>query len=325
MWNKIQLFCFDIRIKIKIFFLLLNLNTKVLKHTPYIRKGQKLRSKLMHSTAKIIHLPVRHIVVSATCLEILHTASIIHDDVIDGDSVRRGEKTVNHLMGSRTAVMVGNYLLLQNFYRLFHHYPLNIILRKNLIEGIEKLCSAEIQQGIQYSFRSPPTLKECIKIAEQKTGTLFGLSCKLPFLIGNFTPEDTVFAERCGLAYGTVYQITDDLKDILTDLKFETDQHMHSKREIFFKHWTMPLIFWQKLYPKNFNSTFKNKKITLTDRMLEKITQKCIEEIKNILKDLQQKNKKHLAKVTLYNFILSQIEIFSKKKKIDIQCGNLYL
>ena len=315
--NKIKLFYFNLMVKVKIKLIILSLPKKFLPLLSYISKGQKLRSKLMYETAQIVNISTHKILSSATCLEILHTASIVHDDVIDGDSQRRGNKTLNSVLSWKQTVMIGNYLLLQNFYKLFKNHTHNLPLRLGLIEGIERLCNGEIIQGMEYSFKKPPSIKECMNIAEKKTGTLFGLSCKLPFLIGKCSKEQINFAENCGLMYGVIYQIIDDLQDMIQDLKFDT-------KGIFFKHWTMPFIFWQKLYPENFQKTFKNKKIMLTHKITNEITQKCISHIETLLKKLQKESLSNKLNKKFYNFILTHIETIAKRKNINLKCEFFY-
>ena len=305
-------------VKMKIRFIILSLPKRLLIFIRYINKGKKMRSKLMYETAKIIDISANKILVSAACLEILHTASIIHDDVIDGDYLRRGEKTLNNIFSWKQATMIGNYLLLQNFQKLFRHHTYNFSLRNSLINSIETLCNGEILQGLKYNnFHKPPSLKECEEIAKKKTGTLFGLSCKIPFLLGGFSAQQIVFAQNCGLTYGVIYQIIDDLQDMVQDLEF-------NDQEVFFKHWTMPFIFWQERYPENFLEVFKKKKILLTDKMLIDITQQCLNYIQTLLKKLKKESQNNFINKKFYNFILTCIEDIAKSKSIPLECRAFY-
>jgi len=139
-------------------------------------------------------------------LELLHSASLIHDDIIDEDLMRRGQKTVNNVFGNKIAVLAGD---------IFHAYSYALLSKnfhKDFSEEVTKLsidmCSAEILQASGIS--NDENYYEMIK---GKTALFTSTCCKLGALVGNATESETKHLEDFGLYFGFAYQIKDDFSD----------------------------------------------------------------------------------------------------------------
>lgn len=139
-------------------------------------------------------------------LELLHSASLIHDDVIDGDYTRRGQKTVNNIYGNKIAVLAGD---------IFHGYSYSILSKnfnrdfsEELINLSINMCKAEIIQA--NGIKDDDTYLEMIK---GKTALFTSSCCKLGAMAGSATCSQVSELAKYGLYFGLAYQIKDDFSD----------------------------------------------------------------------------------------------------------------
>lgn len=144
-----------------------------------------------------------------TVIETIHNASLIHDDVIDESSTRRGEKTLNLCFNNKTAILTGDYLLSNALKKL------NALSHPEIItmcaETLGNMCQGEVNQYFnKFKFT---TIEEYIKKTEQKTAKLFQTALNGAMLIADSTElkQTDEFARNFGIAF----QIRDDLLNIL--------------------------------------------------------------------------------------------------------------
>ena len=177
----------------------------------------------MYNCAKIIDCPVENIFLPAFAVELVHTISLLHDDVIDSDLKRRGADTINSLFDNKTAVFLGNYLIQSLFYLLSkeHEYLKEILLRK-----LSEICRGELMQNSYFKTKKKINKKDIMGIAKKKTGALFSLSAVLPCLYRKINDESRKMFEECGYAFGISYQLLDDFKDLAKD--FEKNRNLRS-------------------------------------------------------------------------------------------------
>lgn len=283
---------------------------KMLTLTEYIQIGKALRSSLMYQVAcnnKVIFTSCKEVIDCAVLLELLHNISIIHDDVIDGEKIRRNQKTLNETIGLYKSINVGNFFLLSSFENFFKKNR-NENISSELIEKLRLLCQGEILQDEQFSkINQIPQKKKLIDVVRQKTGALFALSCKIPYLLNKDSDSDIKFAEECGFFYGIVYQILDDIVDIKSDLSFLNNKNL------FFRHWTLPILILKNDYNNYFLKVI-NENQNVPKFINEKIIQKCFLELNKVFDSIKKKSLNKKNKHLLFLIVDSLNKIIVKKK-----------
>ena len=174
------------------------------------RTGKQMRPILILLIAKNygkISYVTQH---SAVGLELLHTASLVHDDVVDESAERRGQKSVNAQYNNKVAVLVGDYLLSTALLNVSLTH--NDLIVQNLAELGRTLAKGEILQLTNIDNRD---LSEDVyyQVIEQKTAALFESCCAIGALSANASPEQIEFAKKFGHNLGIIFQIKDDIFD----------------------------------------------------------------------------------------------------------------
>ncbi len=175
--------------------------------------GKMIRPGLVLLTGSAIgKITDEHIRVAAI-FELIHNATLLHDDVIDDGKRRRGQPTINRLWGNESAVLLGDFLLSRAFKMCV---KLNSQIAKEIAAAAARVCEGELSQ---ISQRQNWQLSESqyLDIITEKSASLFSSCCYLGGLLSKGT-ETQLQSLRCfGLNAGIAFQITDDLLDIIGD------------------------------------------------------------------------------------------------------------
>ncbi len=155
----------------------------------------------------------RHRVVAAVA-EMIHMATLVHDDVLDEADVRRQGATVNHLWGNETAVMLGDYLISNAFHLCSSLADPAVNLALGQVTNT--LCEGEL---VQLHHRNDYGIDEAtyFEIVRRKTASLIGECCRQGALLSGASPEHAESLYRYGIALGIAFQIQDDLLDLIGD------------------------------------------------------------------------------------------------------------
>ncbi len=158
-------------------------------------------------------LTERHRVVAAV-VEMIHMATLVHDDVLDEAQIRRGVATLNYLRGNETAVMLGDYLISNAFHLCSSLRDPDINL--SIGEVTNTLCEGEL---IQLHHRDDLDIDEAtyLEIVRRKTASLIGESCRLGAMLSGAPKDVSDSMCRFGTSLGIAFQIQDDLLDITGD------------------------------------------------------------------------------------------------------------
>jgi len=146
----------------------------------------------------------------AEITEMIHTASLVHDDVVDDSDLRRGVPTVHSLFGNRIAVLAGDFLFAQSSWYLANLDNLSVV--KLLSEVIMDLADGEIQQGLS-RFDASVTTESYIKKSYYKTASLMANSAKAAGILSEVSPEIAENLYNYGRHLGLAFQIVDDILD----------------------------------------------------------------------------------------------------------------
>jgi octaprenyl-diphosphate synthase len=176
-------------------------------------RGKRLRPALLLVTARACgQVTPAHYTLGAV-VEMIHTATLVHDDVLDAATVRRHVATVNADWGNQTSILLGDYL----FTHAFHLASTVDVRACTLIgEATNRVCEGELQQGTE---RGNLYLNEdeYLDIIDGKTAELTACCCRLGALYSAAAPNVVESLARYGRDLGVAFQIADDLLDLLGD------------------------------------------------------------------------------------------------------------
>ena len=183
------------------------------------KKTRALVSLLSSKTSKIarasnsIIKPVndKQRIQLASIIELLHTATLVHDDVIDESSLRRGEKSVNQVWTNSYSVLMGDFIYSKAFILMMTlDHPL---ILKELAAATNDIARGEIIQLNLFENSLSLELNDLLKVSYLKTGRLFEASAKTGAMLANFSPADVKNFGLMGKNLGIAFQIQDDILD----------------------------------------------------------------------------------------------------------------
>ncbi len=152
----------------------------------------------------------------AACVELIHAATLMHDDVIDGADLRRGKKTTNNIWGNQSSILVGDYLLSRCFEMMVDDGSMEIL--KLLSSTSSTIAQGEVLQ-LQHQGDTEMLEETYLKIISSKTASLFSASSKVGSIITNKENKFKDALEFYGKNLGLTFQIADDTLDYNSELK----------------------------------------------------------------------------------------------------------
>jgi octaprenyl-diphosphate synthase len=173
--------------------------------------GKHLRPTLVALAANSLgKINDSHVTVAAI-IEMVHLATLVHDDVMDEAEIRRGKLTLAANWGNEIAVLFGDCLFAHAL-KLAAGFPTPEICRA-VASATNTVCSGEIlQTRHRRSFEL--SQKEYFRVLQMKTGELFALSCDMAAFLSESTPAQRAALREFGMAFGTAYQVYDDCVDL---------------------------------------------------------------------------------------------------------------
>jgi len=178
-------------------------------------KGKMLRPSMVLLSWMAVcgdHEPSQEIITAAGVVELIHLATLVHDDVLDDADLRRGTRTINCLYGNEAAVMLGDYLLSSAFLlcSTIKNPELNLLLGR----VTNTLCAGEL---VQLTNRNNIDLDvdSYYQIIHDKTASLIAASCEMGASLGGGDEFQISALKKFGGSIGTAFQIRDDLLDVL--------------------------------------------------------------------------------------------------------------
>lgn len=178
--------------------------------------GKRIRPLLACLSGRLLKADFDDVVTCASAIELIHMASLVHDDIIDDSDTRRGLPSINARWGNHVAVLTGDYLFAKAF-RLLSTAQLLPVLEL-VVNAIDAMCDGEIQQSLSRGNLTQ-SKKLYLDRIDKKTGKLIAASCSVgPLLVGN-DPVKLLSLQNYGRFLGYAFQIIDDLLDLKGDSK----------------------------------------------------------------------------------------------------------
>ena len=179
--------------------------------------GKRLRALLTLGSAKMCGYSkgTRDINLAA-CVELIHSATLMHDDVIDDGSIRRGKKTINKIWNNHSSVLIGDYLLSRCFEMMVEDGSLEVL--KLLSSTSSKIAQGEVLQ-LQHQGEVDMLEETYLKIISSKTAELFAAATKVGAILSEMKTKEKEALEFYGRNLGLTFQIADDTLDYNSELK----------------------------------------------------------------------------------------------------------
>tara|TARA_B100000131_G_scaffold301600_1_gene323952 strand:- start:598 stop:1611 length:1014 start_codon:yes stop_codon:yes gene_type:complete len=180
--------------------------------------GKRLRALLTLESAKLCRYNKggRDINLAA-CVELIHAATLMHDDVIDNSDIRRGKKTLHALWGNQSSILVGDYLLSRCFEMMVEDGSLEVL--KLLSSTSSEIAQGEVLQ-LQHKGEIDILEETYLKIISSKTASLFAASTKVGAILAEKDSKYKEALEFYGKNLGLTFQIADDALDYNSEIKF---------------------------------------------------------------------------------------------------------
>ncbi|MFH2056299.1 MAG: polyprenyl synthetase family protein [bacterium] len=177
-----------------------------------LSKGKRLRPTFTFMIAKVTGFESDHLAEAALAVEMIHTATLLHDDVVDESDTRRGQVTVNSEWNNLVSVLMGDYFFAKAFTLLVRTGSLEMLRRVS--EATERVSVGELRQ-IEESFNYDLSEQDYLRIISDKTAALFAAAAIAPPLLGGAPREAIEALDRFGEHSGCAFQIADDLLDFV--------------------------------------------------------------------------------------------------------------
>ena len=222
--------------------------------------GKRLRALLTLESAKLTgYKEDKRDINLAACVELIHSATLLHDDVIDESELRRGVKTTNSVWGNQSSILVGDYLLSRCFEMMVEDGDLEVL--KLLSSTSSKIAQGEVLQ-LQHKGEADLLEETYIDIINLKTASLFSAATKTGACLSGSNEKEKKALESYGRNLGLAFQIADDALDFYAK---------------------------EKLFGKEIGKDFFEGKVTLPMII---IFQKGNKEEKNFLNEIMKKEKR---------------------------------
>ena len=230
-------------------------------------KGKRIRPMLTILTSKSIYGNYDKSFIPALCIEILHNFTLVHDDIMDNDSIRHGKQTVHKKWDDAHAILSGDMLLAISLQKLIETNPSNRVLN-SFMNGLLAVCEG---QALDKEFETSKlvTKEKYLYMIEKKTAHLIAMSLEIGGLTYNCSEKTAKNLFNFGILIGKAFQIQDDLLEIMS-----SSDNMKKTLE-------SDIILGKKTYPIILCREIDNNKIN-------KILNQKNKDIKNIIKNLRE-------------------------------------
>lgn len=176
--------------------------------------GKRMRPMLTLACAKLLDYGgTRHHKLAA-CVEFIHTATLLHDDVVDGSGMRRGKRTANIIWGNPASVLVGDFLFSRSFELMVEDGSLRVL--RILSNASAVIAEGEVNQ-LTAQRRIDTTEEKYLDIIDAKTAALFAAACRIAAVVAERDDAVEDALDAYGRYLGIAFQLVDDAIDYVSD------------------------------------------------------------------------------------------------------------
>ncbi len=220
--------------------------------------GKRIRPALGILSAKYCGQVTDETIALGAALEMIHVATLIHDDIIDNSEIRRKQKTLNFKWGNEISVLMGDYVFASSFYLMAKKLPKNVL--STLADTTNIICRGEISETF-HRFNVGLTEAQYFDVVKEKTASLFAASCQTGAMLAEGDDGDIENLYRFGMGIGMAFQVIDDTLDFVGKESTIGKPVMSDLRE---GKLTLPVIHC-------FNCVSADEKERLTEIILNKV------------------------------------------------------
>lgn len=176
--------------------------------------GKRLRPLLAVLSARALGYQGQGHITAAAFVEFIHTATLLHDDVVDESDMRRGKATANAAFGNAASVLVGDFIYTRSFQMMTELGSMKIL--KLMSDSVNVIAEGEVQQLM--NCNDPDTTEESyMQVIYSKTARLFEAATQIGAILNEASPETELALQNYGKYLGTAFQLIDDVMDYTSD------------------------------------------------------------------------------------------------------------
>jgi octaprenyl-diphosphate synthase len=172
--------------------------------------GKRLRPMVLLLSARAFGYTAAHHIPLAAVIEFIHTATLLHDDVVDESDLRRGRQTANAIWGNQASVLVGDFLYSRSFQIMVEVNDMRIM--QILADATNTIAEGEVLQLLN-CHDATTTEGQYLEVIRYKTAKLFEAAAQLGTVLCGCSPEEEQALARYGMHLGMAYQLIDDVLD----------------------------------------------------------------------------------------------------------------
>ncbi|WP_323732859.1 polyprenyl synthetase family protein [Candidatus Bandiella euplotis] len=180
--------------------------------------GKRIRPLLTIAIAKLFltdEVIMNKVLMLASAIEFIHTATLLHDDVVDNGDMRRNHITANYVWGNKPSILVGDFLFSQSFEQMVKTENLKVL--EILARTSAKIAEAEVWQ-LDIVGKLDLLFSDYIDLISAKTADLFAAACECSAILANADEKQIKSLRNFGLNLGIIFQINDDISDYFSNI-----------------------------------------------------------------------------------------------------------
>ncbi len=176
----------------------------------FLSGGKRFRPALLILCCRLFKPGDTRCFMLAGSIELIHTATLLHDDVVDRADIRRGKRSVNALWGNEASILVGDFLFSQAI--LIGIQTGNVRFLEILTDATKKMSEGEVF-GLTLGQSIDISEAQYMRLIDNKTATLISAACRIGAVLGGAGPEQEEQLAKFGRDLGTAFQLVDDVLD----------------------------------------------------------------------------------------------------------------